>query len=503
MEINSDNLRFILGVKLKQFRREKGLSLKELARETGLSVSYLSEIEKGKKYPKPEKILQLARVLSVSFDDLVSLRLQKKMDSLATLLKSPVIQEFPFRMFGISPQNLMALLTGNTEKAGALLRTFLEIGQSYDMRVEHLLFTALRSYRQMHGNYFPEIEEAVLTFLKENNLSPHPPLQKAPLVHILKRRYGYVVDEEQLDSYPPLRGLRWIWLDKTPPRLLLNKHLTPGQKAFILAREIGYRELRLTDRVKTSSLKRVQSFEQLLNHFKASYFAGALVMNRDLLCQDLAELFREKRWPAGRFLALIQRYGVTPETFAYRLGELLPRFFGISDFLFFRFHSRRDSGIYSLTNLFNMSKFFLPAGMVTREHYCRRWLPVQLLRKLEEKQRNGHDGSTIIAAQRSRFLDLEVELFTITLARASRIQQKVNLSGTVSFVITKHFKQTVAFWDDPGIPVTDVNETCERCGLGENRCADRAAPPEIYAEEQAYRQQEEALQQLMRDVQRK
>ncbi len=500
MEFNSNNLRFILGVKLKQFRQERGLSLKELAEKTNLSISYLSEIEKGKKYPKPEKIFQLAQALEISFDDLVSSRLHRKLDPLSTILSSPVIQEFPFRLYGISPQHLLTLLTGDPEKAGALVRTFLEIGQSYDMRVEHLLFAALRSYQQMHHNYFPEIEEAVLTFRNEHHLSPAPPVLPEPLSDILMRRFGYLIDEEHLTAYPELHQLRWIFIGKSPPRLLINPNLTPGQKAFILAREIGYRVLNLTDRAKTSSLMRVHSFEQLLNHFKASYFAGAMLMNREVLCGAVKKLFREKRWRAKKFLSLIQQFGVTPEMFAYRLGELLPQFFGISDFLFFRFHSRRESNIFTLTSLFNMSKLFLPSGMVAREHHCRRWLPVQLLRQLEKKQRTGHDGSTIIAAQRSRFLELEVDLFTITLARASKVQLGMNVSGSVSFIINEEFRNTVGFWNDPDVPIVEVNESCERCGLTELQCPERAASPEIFQEEQTHRQREEALQQLINDI---
>ncbi|MCB0286652.1 MAG: helix-turn-helix transcriptional regulator, partial [Calditrichaeota bacterium] len=77
MNVNSENLRLVMGFKLKQFRLENGLSLKDLAAKTDLSISYLSEIEKGKKYPKPEKIFQLAEALKISFDELVSLQMNK------------------------------------------------------------------------------------------------------------------------------------------------------------------------------------------------------------------------------------------------------------------------------------------------------------------------------------------------------------------------------------------------------------------------------------------
>ena len=44
-------------------RQEKGFGLKQLAALTGLSASYINEIEKGKKYPKAEKIMMLAEGL--------------------------------------------------------------------------------------------------------------------------------------------------------------------------------------------------------------------------------------------------------------------------------------------------------------------------------------------------------------------------------------------------------------------------------------------------------
>src|SRR5690606_4376265 len=50
VDVTTDSLRFILGLKLKGIRQERGYSLSDLARHSGLSVSYLSEIESGRKY---------------------------------------------------------------------------------------------------------------------------------------------------------------------------------------------------------------------------------------------------------------------------------------------------------------------------------------------------------------------------------------------------------------------------------------------------------------------
>ena len=60
MSITQENIKLILGLKLKQLRAEKKLSLNELSDITGISSSYLNEIEKGKKYPKSDKLLSLS-----------------------------------------------------------------------------------------------------------------------------------------------------------------------------------------------------------------------------------------------------------------------------------------------------------------------------------------------------------------------------------------------------------------------------------------------------------
>ncbi|HXG01701.1 MAG TPA: helix-turn-helix transcriptional regulator, partial [Bacteroidota bacterium] len=166
MDVNPENLRLILGVKLKQLRTERDLSLSELAAKSNLSVSYLSEIEKGKKYPTPDKLLQIARAIGVSFDELVSVQVSESLDSLSTFLKSPLIQEFPFELFGIQPRNLVHLITESPQEAGAFIQTLLEIGQTYDMSVEQFLFAALRSYQKMHANYFDDLELAAEEFAR-------------------------------------------------------------------------------------------------------------------------------------------------------------------------------------------------------------------------------------------------------------------------------------------------------------------------------------------------
>ena len=69
-----DLIHIIFGMKVRQARLEAGLTLTDLARMAEMSPSYLTEIEKGRKYPRADKIVKMAEALGKPYDDLVSIR---------------------------------------------------------------------------------------------------------------------------------------------------------------------------------------------------------------------------------------------------------------------------------------------------------------------------------------------------------------------------------------------------------------------------------------------
>jgi len=213
MDLRPDSLRFILGLKLRQHRLANHWGLKDVSSKTGLSVSYLSEIEKGRKYPKPDKLIQLAQGLGLTYDEPVSPRAEENLNLVRDLFASPFRQEFPFHLVGIEPEQVAGLVTEAPSKAGALLRTFLEIGRSYDVQVEHFLFAALRSYQQMKRNYFAEIEQAAEAFLAENGWQDRRGPNAEELRRVLEQRHGYRIDRALLASYPELSNLRSVLVD--------------------------------------------------------------------------------------------------------------------------------------------------------------------------------------------------------------------------------------------------------------------------------------------------
>ena len=128
--LSDQKVRLIFGLKLKQLRHDRNLSLKELAEVCGISVSYLNEIEKGKKYPKSEKIVALAHALEVPYDEMVSLKLGKTLAPVNELLNSEILNELPLDVFGVNLENLVEIISNAPIKVSAFISTLISIARN-------------------------------------------------------------------------------------------------------------------------------------------------------------------------------------------------------------------------------------------------------------------------------------------------------------------------------------------------------------------------------------
>lgn len=487
------NLKVIFGMKLKRFREEAGLSLTDLASKTSLSTSYLTEIEHGKKYPKAEKIARMAEILGKSYDDLVSIKLNDDLTPLADFLSSPVLHNFPYHLFGISPFQVVELMTRQPVEASALVNALVGIAEQYNIGVEHLFRSALRSYQELNGNYFPEIERAADAFREAtfDKCGPTPSLDS--LRNAIEGHFNYRLDDRSLNSHEKLLRFRSVLVtkDKRSPLLLMNPALSDRQKKFILAREIGYEVLGLKERAITSPPDRVGSFEQVLNDFKASYFAGALLMSSDSIVGDLNRVFGLARWQPAQFAAVLDKYQVTPEIFLYRLTEVLGAHFDVS-IHFLRFN--HENGRFRLVKHLNMSEVLIPGGTGVNEHYCRRWLSVRILAKLEE-QGSGQNktGDPIIDAQVSHFIESGARFLCFAMARRLVLNPEITSSVSIGFRWDEGLERTIRFAGDPEITRLDIDGTCERCRLSPAECSERAAPPHLLELQRAHLEIEQEL----------
>lgn len=496
--LREENIRIIFGLKLKQLRSEKKLSLAEMAKKTGMSVSYLNEIEKGKKYPKADKIVTMADTLDVSYDRLVSLKLTKNLAPVGELLNSDILNELPLDLFGLEPGKLIEFISNAPTKLNAFISTLIEVARNYDMRQEHFFFAALRSYQELHENYFPELEQEVENFVGKFGIDVIPPVNVHQLQRILEDEYNYEIDTKTLADYPELKNLRSVFHPGPPKKLLINDSLTETQRAFLFGKELAFNYLELQERPYTSTYVKVKSFEQVLNNFKASYFSVALLMNRELVMEDISQFFKQDQWNSDAFLEVMNRYAASPEMFFHRLTNILPRFFGLNSLFFLRFNNERSSEEYFLTKELHLSKLHNPHGNAINEHYCRRWITLTILQEFKRKQQMGKVTGPIAGAQHSAYVNSKNEYLCFSIARANAPTPNSNVSVTIGLLLNDELKKKVNFWNDPNITSRQVSATCERCPLTD--CQERAAPPHVLRENERLDNKEEALRNLYQEL---
>ncbi|RFP65525.1 XRE family transcriptional regulator [Hymenobacter lapidiphilus] len=488
-------VRLIFGLKLRELRQERGLTPAEMARACDVSVSYLNEIEKGKKYPKADKILSLSKVLGVSYDQLVSLTLSRRLEPISELLQSDLLKEFPLEMFGLDPLRIVELIANAPAKMNAFISTLFEIARNYEMRQENFFLAALRSFQEMHDNYFEELEQDARTFVVEHSLAAAEPPDRTELERVLTEQYGYTLDRDGLAGYAHLGRLRSVFQPKSR-RLLLRQGLSGAQEGFVLGRELAFNYLNLKDRPYVNASFPVRSFDEVLNNFKASYFAGALLMDEETLVRDLTALFAAKTWEPAALLALLTRYDVSPEMFMQRITNLLPRHFGLQSLFFLRFDQANASADYRLTKELHLSRLHNPHGNELHEHYCRRWISVRLLAELRQQPLATGAPAYTLGAQRSRYPNGD-EYLCLTLARAGTAIEPA-VSVTVGLLANDTLRQKVGFLDDPAIIVKEVNETCERCTIPD--CEVRAAAPLEVERRQRQQELQDAIAALVNEV---
>ncbi len=118
------------------------------------------------------------------------------------------------------------------------------------------------------------------------------------------------------------------------------------------------------------------------HNFKASYFGGALLIPQDPFAENLRSFFAAQKWNVQTFMELLSQHQATPEMLLYRMSQILPGVFNQNSLFYQRFTNSEDRLTVNLTKELNMTETLVPYGLGIREHYCRRWLPLRLLKKV-------------------------------------------------------------------------------------------------------------------------
>ncbi len=479
MSVNKENIKIILGLKLKQARKEQKLSLAKLSEKSGLSISYLNEIEKGKKYPKPEKIHALSTALGLNFDELVSLKLEKRLSPLSTLIKSDILNDLPLNFFGIDSKKLVNLLAEAPIRVNAFISAILEIVRDHQLNQEHFYYSALRAYQELHLNYFEDLENSVASCVRTYGLNKKG-VKSAELKKVLQDHFNYTFKEIDLKEHKNLYSLRSALKPGEVNTLFTNPTLQESQMRFILGREIAFNFLKIKERPYTFSHHKATNFDEVLNNFKASYFSIALLINQDDLHKDLEKFFSNNTFNPKEIQDLVAKYNVSPEMLFQRMTNILPKKMGLKNLFFLRFNNKDHSDYYTLNKELHLNKLHNPHGNKLEEHYCRRWITIEVLEELNKKQVEQKENSNIIMAQRSSYVDSDNEYLCISIARSMYPTPNSNSSVTLGLLVNDKLKKSIAFLNDEKISTKEVNATCERCYLTD--CKERAAEASIVLE---------------------
>ncbi len=467
--MEEEYIKLIFGLKLKQIRTERNLSLFGLAKLSGLSKSYLNEIEKGKKYPKPDKIAILSEKMEVPYDQMVSLKLDKNLAPIGDILKSKILKEIPLELFGIQESTLIDIVSNAPAKVNAFISTIIEIAQNYNFSRENFYLASVRSYQEANHNYFEEIEQAVLKFAKAYQINLAKPIESSELKEILMEEYGYVFNETELNRHQSLDSLRSVYVPKTKTLLLANQ-MDDAQRTFIYAKEIAYNYLQYKERLYTFSWIKFENFDQVLNNFYASYFAGALILPKTTITENLTSLFAKETFDEHLFLEIITAFNASPESFYQRLTNILPKAFNIQDLFFLRFTHRAGSERFYLKKELHLSHQHSPRANETNEHYCRRWISLKVLKTISQTKEDH-----VFDLQISNYSDDDMKYLVLSSATKDPFREHQYRSISIGLLINKQLQRKIAFLKDPRINSQEVGVTCESCAIAD--CNVRQAPP--------------------------
>jgi transcriptional regulator with XRE-family HTH domain/Zn-dependent peptidase ImmA (M78 family) len=474
MLIDKETLRLIFGLKLRSLREDKKLSLKDLAKKTGLSPSYLNEIEKGKKYPKTEKIILLANALEEKYESLISLELKKEFRLLQNLMDRKILKALPFDVFGIPINTLFELIAEEPDKLSAFVGTILEIARAHNIQIDDIFYALLRSYIDMNGNYFLAIEEHAKNFRDKYKLdiliSPNE-LKKSLLKVLESELKVKVIEEELFHNGRKLTKIFYYILDQGR-ELHISNEIGIEEQIFILAREIGYRVQKLEIRPKSSLIAGLDSFAQLYNHFSASYFASSLLIPEHLIIEDCKNWFNQENWKIEELLTIIHKYNAPTESLFHRITQILPQHFGINHLFFLRYEYDIKQEKYEIARELHLSSLHGPHRIKGHEHYCARWL----ISKITQSITNS-DEKIKLGVQRSHYVDSNQEYLILGAAFKAKNSSEKMTSICLGLLINEDLNQKLKFLSNNQLSSIKVGETCERCSLQD--CIDRRSPQDI------------------------
>ena len=312
------------------------------------------------------------------------------------------------------------------------------------------------------------MEVDVLAFAKAYQINLSLPIKSKELEEILIEEYGYTINNQELDTHDELDNLRSVFIPKNKILLVANR-IDDAQRAFIYAKEIAYNYLKIEERLNTFPWIKFEKFDQVINNFYASYFAGALIISRKKITEQLSQLFAKEKFDKDFFLNMISSYNASPESFYQRLTNVLPKDFTIQNLFFLRFTHRLGSKQFYLKKELHLAHQQSPRANELNAHYCRRWISLKVLNVISEGKMDH-----VFDLQISNFTDDDQQYLVLSSATRDPFRSNHYRSIAIGILINRQLKNKVQFLQDDAIKTIDVGVTCERCAI--KNCEVRQVP---------------------------
>jgi len=245
----------------------------------------------------------------------------------------------------------------------------------------------------------------------------------------------------------------------------------------LVAKELGFQYLKLKERPYEVPIFNIDSFEKLLNNYKASHFAAAVTMPPMQMADDIKNIMAAKKWSNKLILNLLNKYNVTPETLLQRWTNLLPKYYGLEDLFFIKLTSSDGLDKLTMSKNLHLAQVHTPYNNRLNEQFCRRWVAYKSLSQTIKSKK-----SIVVQAQISDYLDSGNAYLCISIGQ--RTGKNKLKSMTLGLLLNEKLRSNCYFISDLENGKYTVGTTCERCSVVD--CAERIIDP-IYINEKEYR----------------
>jgi hypothetical protein len=220
----------------------------------------------------------------------------------------------------------------------------------------------------------------------------------------------------------------------------------------------------------TFSWIKFDNFDQVLNNFYASYFAGALLIPRQKLIEELNLFFLKESPKPQEMIDLMSKFNVSPESFYQRLTNILPKDFQLKNLFFLRLSHKKDTDTYQINKELHITNQQEPHANEMNEHYCRRWVSIKTIVEAAKQ-----DKPHFFDAQISRYDNSNNEYLVFSSATLDPFKKDSLRSVSVGILVTPGMKKKFKFINGQVIRKQVVGVTCETCAV--KNCQERASAP--------------------------